>query len=83
MAHSVKKNIYELISERQHFAEWTAADASPQLIQSIVAMQRQLAHWKLHWDGVWQDEAKKAQMQKEAKLWSDTMIESSGLLQET
>lgn len=77
-----KENIYELIRESQHFAEWTAADASLELTLSIVAMQRQLARWKIHWNEVWQDETQKTQMQQQAKLWSDKMIEHSGLLQE-
>jgi hypothetical protein len=77
-----KENIYELIRESQHFAEWTVEGASLELTLSIVDMQRQLAKWKLHWDEVWLDEDRKSQMQKQAKFWSDKMIEHSGLLEE-
>jgi hypothetical protein len=77
-----KESIFELVRESQYFAEWTAEGASLELTQSIVDMQRQLAKWKLHWDEVWQDENRKSQMQKQAKAWSDHIIEHSGLLEE-
>lgn len=77
-----KDNIYELIRESQYFGEWTAENASLELTQQIVEMQRQLARWKLHWNAIWENESRKTQMQKQAKLWSDKMIEHSGLLQE-
>jgi hypothetical protein len=77
-----KENIFELIRESQYFAEWTAADASLELTLSLVDMQRQLARWKLHWDEVWRDETKKAELQQQAKIWSDRMIEHSGLRRE-
>jgi hypothetical protein len=77
-----KESIFELIRESQYFAEWTANDASLELTLSIVDMQRQLARWKLHWDEVWQDKTRKVQMQEQAKLWSETMLEHSGLLAE-
>ncbi len=77
-----KENIFELIRESQHFAEWAASDASLELTLTIVDIQRQLARWKLHWDEIWKDESTKNQMQQQAKFWSDKMIEHSGLLQE-
>ena len=78
-----KESIFELIRESQYFAEWTAGDASLELTLSLVDMQRQLARWKIHWDDVWENETEKTQMQQVAKLWSDRLIEHSGLLQTT
>ncbi|MGH9800428.1 MAG: hypothetical protein ACRD82_08700 [Blastocatellia bacterium] len=79
--HNHRETVRSLLTESQHFIEWTAADASlPQQVE-LLELQRTLARWRLAWNEIWNDPERRSRMAAEARQWSNRVLESSGLLQ--
>ena len=77
-----------VIEECQHFTEWTITtlntmqdESDLMLAQELLTLGRQLTQWKLHWQDLWQDLAKRLEIATAVEQWSKTMLERSGLLQ--
>jgi hypothetical protein len=74
--------VASLIEESKFFIEWTAMDAGIDLATELVELQVQLARWQLGWQNIWSDQARKLQVSNQAKVWSNRVLEMSGLLSE-
>lgn len=75
--------VAHLIEESKFFIEWTAMDAGIEQAAELVELQVQLARWQLNWSSIWADEAKRRKVAEQAKVWSDRVLEMSGLLSES
>lgn len=74
--------VASLIEESKFFIEWTAMDAGIDQAAELVELQVQLAHWQLGWSKIWTDDARRTNVAEQAKVWSDRVLEMSGLLSE-
>ena len=74
--------VASLIEESKFFVEWTAIDAGIDQAAELVELQVQLARWQLGLANIWADSAKRKTIAAQAKVWSDRMLDMSGLLSE-
>ncbi len=67
------------IEQAKYLAEWTAASAKPEEVKELLEIQNELEKFQQNINIAEERELMKARV----KVWSDRMIEHSGLLQET
>jgi len=46
----------------------------------LVELQVQLARWQYNWASIWDDVGRREEVSQQARLWSDKVLEVSGLL---
>lgn len=73
--------VRDLLVESKYFIEWTAPEAALETQAELVRLQVELARWGVRLQSDWVDEGARQAMAREAKQWSQTVLESSGLLQ--
>ena len=72
--------VENLLNESKFFIEWTAFHAELELQAELVELQVQLACWQLNWKRIWNDPAERAAVAGKARIWSERILERSGLL---
>jgi hypothetical protein len=72
--------VESILNESKFFIEWTAPDAGLKLQAELVELQLELAWWQLNWKSIWGDPAKRAAAAGKARIWSERILEMSGLL---
>jgi len=72
--------VERLLDESKYFIEWTALDADLNLQAELVELQRQLAQWQCGWQDIWDDPIKRRSVAAQAGVWSQRVLEKSGLL---
>jgi tRNA A37 N6-isopentenylltransferase MiaA len=77
-----KELVKSFVEESKFFIEWTAGDMDIDRAAELADMQIQLARWQLTWDRIWADQAELLKVINTAKLWSDRVLDMSGLLNE-
>ncbi len=74
--------VASLIEESKFFIEWTAAGTGIDQAAELVELQVQLACWQLDWQNIWLDDIRRGTVAEQAKVWSDRVLDMSGLLSE-
>ena len=74
--------IESLIEESKYFIEWTAPEEGIATAGELVAIQIQLAFWQRQWEAVWRDPDRRRQVAVQSQIWSDRLMNLSGLLQD-
>ncbi len=72
--------IESLLNESEFFIEWTALDADPSVQVELVDLQLRLARWQQGIEEIWADPAQRMTLAEEAGIWSNRVLEMSGLL---
>jgi hypothetical protein len=72
--------VKNLLEESKFFIEWTAPDAGVELQAELAKLQLQLACWQLNWKNIWDDPVQRAAVAGKARIWSEWVLEISGLL---
>jgi hypothetical protein len=72
--------VESLLEESKFFIEWTAPDERLEIQAELVKLHIQLAHWQVNWVSIWDDPLKRAAVAEEAGVWSERLLELSGLL---
>lgn len=72
--------VRSLLDESAHFIEWTAPEASIDTAAELVELQVEMARWLLAWADVWSNPERREALAKRAGLWSQRVLELSGLL---
>jgi broad specificity phosphatase PhoE len=72
--------VERLVEESKFFIEWTAVDAELSVQAELVELQRQLARWQHDWQIVWANPESRADMAERSLVWSQRVLEMSGLL---
>jgi hypothetical protein len=72
--------IESLLNESKFFIEWTAPDAELDTQVTLVELQLQLARWQCAWADIWTDPVQRATIAEQAGVWSERVLEISGLL---
>ena len=75
------KAVHDLLVESKYFIEWTTPDTALETQAELVRLQVELARWGVRLQRDWPDEDARQEMARKAKQWSQTVLESSGLLQ--
>jgi hypothetical protein len=70
-----------MLEESQHFIEWAAAEAEPDVAAELVDIQVMLALWRQLWPEAQRIPNQRALLSMQAKKWSDQVLEYSGLLE--
>ncbi len=69
-----------MLEESQHFIEWTAAEATPEVGAALVEIQLMLALWRRAWPGAQANPSLRALLSLDSLKWSDQVLAHSGLL---
>ena len=72
--------IESLLQESKLFIEWTAQDAEIEIAAELVELQIQLACWQYSWSGIWEDAEQRMRVGEEGRIWSEKVLNMSGLL---
>jgi len=72
--------IENLLQESKLFIEWTAQDAEIEIAAELVELQIQLACWQYSWARIWEDAGQRMRLAQETKIWSEKVLNMSGLL---
>lgn len=72
--------VESLIDESKFFIEWTASDVEIAKAAKLIELQVQLARWQCNWAKIWPDISLRAQMAEQSRIWSDRVLNLSGLL---
>jgi len=69
-----------VIRESEHFVEWAGKDAELFVQVELVELQRRLAEWQFNWNEISNDLEKRNSVAEQAGLWSEKILDRSGLL---
>lgn len=72
--------VESLLQESKYFIEWTAAEAEVETAAELVELQIQLARWQYCWETIWDDSQQRMMVAEQARIWSDRVLDMSGLL---
>jgi hypothetical protein len=72
--------VERLLDESKFFIEWAAPEADLEVQAALVELQLQLARWQRVWADIWADPVRRADVAEQARVWSDRVLEMSGLL---
>ena len=72
--------VENLLQESKLFIEWTAQDTEIEIAAELVDLQIQLACWQYSWSKIWDDGEKRMKVAEIAKIWSEKVLDMSGLL---
>ena len=75
-----REAVESLIDESKFFIEWTAAQAESQTAAELVELQVLLARWQHNWSRIWADPAQRSQIAEQSSIWSNRVLNMSGLL---
>jgi hypothetical protein len=77
--------VANLLEESRWFIEWSAPDLLPDRVDAaaqLVNIQRGLTHWYWIWNEAQHDPAQRKQLAEQARVWSDEILQMSGLLEQ-
>ena len=69
-----------LLDESKHFIEWTAGETEVATAAELIELQVQLARWQRNLSRIWADSEQRLQVGEQSRVWSDRVLELSGLL---
>ena len=69
-----------LLDESKFFIEWTARDTDIDAAAELVEIQIQISRWQRSWTKIWADPIQRSQVAEQTRVWSDRVLELSGLL---
>ena len=75
-----REAVASLIEESKYFIEWTARDTQLETAAQLVELQVQLARWQQKWPNIWLDIIQRQQIAEQSSMWSDRVLNLSGLL---
>jgi len=78
--------VLSMIDDSKHLCEWAGLDAAPMDIKTthaLLILQRQLVKWQYHFDDIYADPVRRAEMAETARAWSNHLLVLSGLLTKT
>ncbi len=72
--------VESLLDQSKFFIEWTAPEARLEVQVLLVNIQRALVKMLCSWPAVWEDHEKCSAVAEQAGVWSQEVLEVSGLL---
>lgn len=77
---SNREAVNNLLEESKYFIEWTAHETEIEIAAELIEMQIQLARWQQRLRNIWEDQTHRAMIGEQARVWSNKLLERSGLL---
>lgn len=77
---AVQETVSDILLESRWFIEWTALELEITKTAELVKLQVELAVWDLESQQNWQDESWRNQLAGKARVWTQCVLEMSGLL---
>ncbi|NET17385.1 MAG: hypothetical protein F6K08_33495 [Okeania sp. SIO1H6] len=74
--------VENLLKESEFFIEWTAPDTEVEVAAELVDLQVTLARWQYNWVSIWNDSELRSEVSHKANIWSERLLNMSGLLTE-
>ena len=68
------ESVRNVLSESVRFIEWSAADTPPEVSETLVRFQVQLARWQLTWDHCWNDQVQQQKIISATKTMSEQVL---------
>ncbi|HLJ56723.1 MAG TPA: hypothetical protein VKT77_16915 [Chthonomonadaceae bacterium] len=65
------------------FIEWASPEASAEARALLAEVEAGLAGWQSGWERLWSDPASVEALAAQARSWSDRVLETSGLLEDS
>ncbi|CAN5624366.1 hypothetical protein BH18ACI1_BH18ACI1_10310 [soil metagenome] len=75
--------VKSLLAESKYFIEWTAAELSADKAFELVRLQIELAVLERNCEKSWSNEARRMEIGVQAKDWSKSVLQTSGLIGES
>ena len=72
--------VADLLQESKLFIEWTAQDTEIDIAAELVELQIQLACWQYDWIKIWADAEQRQTVSEQSRIWSERVLQMSGLL---
>ena len=72
--------VEQLLVESKFFIEWTAAEAEIEIAAELVQLQIQLSQWESRLSQLWTDTNERQKLSQASGIWSDKVLNWSGLL---
>ena len=72
--------VESLLDESKFFIEWMARETEIDTAAELVELQIQLAQWQNNWSMLSSDPLQRNQVAEQSRIWSDRVLELSGLL---
>lgn len=80
---SHQEAVMGLIEESKYFIEWTASEAEADVQADLVRLQVDLARWQIRANQDWESESTRHNLASAAKGWSDSVLQMSGLVNDS
>lgn len=74
--------VRDMIQDSEYLIEWTAPDAKIETAGELVEMQIQLVLWHRRWQQIWNERERRRAVAEQVSIWSDRLLDLSGLLNE-
>ncbi|MBW4581461.1 MAG: hypothetical protein KME42_17975 [Tildeniella nuda ZEHNDER 1965/U140] len=75
--------VKHLIEESQLYIQWTIGDTEAETAFVLRSLQGQLSQWQQNWSVIWVDALQRMERAEQANVWSERILELSGLLSES
>ncbi|MGI8641142.1 MAG: hypothetical protein ACR2MG_14500 [Pyrinomonadaceae bacterium] len=72
--------VRQLVEESKFFIEWTAGETQIETSAKLIDLQIQLAINQRNFEKTWEDEERRLSFGQKAKVWSNEVLQNSGLL---
>src|SRR5437870_4654253 len=81
---SGRRIVPNMLDESKWFCEWASVEAAKTndiaTAHTSLTLQRQLTRWDHHFDEIYADSVRRAEMAETARAWSNHLLVLSGLL---
>jgi hypothetical protein len=68
-----------MLSDAEHYIEWTTPVVSQEIAQELEQLRQLVTGWQSNWQEVWGEPQQRTHLVEQCQLWSDRLIEYSGL----
>ncbi|MGH9853894.1 MAG: hypothetical protein ACREBD_28965 [Blastocatellia bacterium] len=80
--HPAHREVVEtFLSEGAHYLDWSVAEVEPVFRNELAELKQLLMEWLKDWQTIWEDVEKRTAVAELAGIWSQKVLEKSGLLQ--
>jgi hypothetical protein len=76
----LQEAVEQMIEESKFFIEWTVDEVEPNVAIELNELHTQLICWQRDFLTNWHDSTRRAKVSQQARIWSDRILERSGLL---
>ncbi len=80
---TLQQAVEQMLQETRFFIEWTVNEVEANVAVELNELQAQLTQWQGDFSNIWANPSQRARLSEQARIWSDRILERSGLLSES